>query len=128
MRLHDLQVGQRFSFIGKHRGEVFEVVEKKNVRTPKGRETYIIYHDVIHKNQVISHKESKTFRMGVELVTENRVVEFTKQEVDMLADILHNYYKLLCEQNAPEPVKSNVNKLYLKITGLPGRRRILPEG
>lgn len=120
MKLHDLQVGQRFSFTDKHRGKVFEVTSKDRFS--------VVYMDVATEEDRIALSNRKTFRTEVELVTENRVVEFTKQEVDMLADILHNYYKLLCEQNAPEPVKSNVNKLYLKITGLPGRRRILPEG
>lgn len=120
MKLHDLQVGQRFSFIGKHRGKVFCVTERG--------EHWIRFSDVATSESRVTDSRRLTFRMEVELVTENRVVEFTQQETDMLADILHDYYKLLCEQNAPEPVKSDINKLYLKITGLPGRRRILPEG
>ena len=28
MKLHDLQVGQRFTFTDKHRGNVFEVADK----------------------------------------------------------------------------------------------------
>lgn len=119
MKLHDLQVGQRFSFIGKHRGKVFEVTERG--------EHWIRFSDVATRESRVTDSRRLTFRMDVWLESENRVVEFTQQETDMLADILHNYYKLLCEQNASEPVKSDINKLYLKITCLPGRRRILPE-
>lgn len=120
MKLHDLQVGQRFSFTDKHRGKVFEVYATNS----QG----IAYIDVATKQKRATYPNRKTFRMEVELVTANRVVEFTQQEADMMADILHNYYKLLCERNAPEPVKSDINKLYLKLTGLPGRRTVLTEG
>lgn len=33
MKLHDLQVGQRFTFTDKHRGKVFEVVGLPGRRT-----------------------------------------------------------------------------------------------
>lgn len=119
MKLHDLQVGQRFTFTDKHRGKVFEVTERD--------EHWIRFSDVATRESRVTDSRRKTFRMEVYLVTANRVVEFTPQEADMMADILHNYYKLLCERNAPEPVKSDINKLYLKLTGLPGRRTVLTE-
>ena len=64
MRLHDLSVGQRFTFIDKHRGKVFEVIKKENAMFPNGRETFIIYHDVIHKRQIICHKRKKSYIFG----------------------------------------------------------------
>ena len=124
MKLYELTVGQRFCFTDKHRGKVFEVIEKNNVRTPKGRETYIIYHDVIHKNQVIYNKESKTFRMPVQLVTENRVIELTPHEVDTLKVVLHSHYL----NEIDEAMKSKINALHIKLTGSAGRRVVLPEG
>ena len=119
LKLHDLTVGQRFTFSDKHRGKTFEVTSKDRFS--------VVYMDVATGEDRMALSNRKTFRMEVELVTENRVVEFTQQEADMLADILHNYYKLLCERNAPEPVKSDINKLYLKLTDLPGRR-VVKEG
>src|SRR5690606_19960524 len=97
----------------------FEVTQ----RAPRA----VHYTDTATGDERMATDSAKAFRMEVELVTANRVVELTKQEADMLEDILHNYHKLLCERNATEPVKSDINKLYLKLTGLPGRRTVLTE-
>ena len=120
MKLHDLQVGQRFTFIGKHRGKVFEVTSKDRFS--------VVYMDVATGEDRMALSNRKTFRMEVMPVTETRLVELTPHEVDILKQVLHERYLLMCETGYSEASKSEMNKLIIKITGLPGRRVVLPEG
>lgn len=110
MKLHDLQVGQRFTFSDKHRGKVFEVTAKQ----PR----CIVYMDTATNEyrQAFSHR--KTFRMEVELVTENRVVELTPHEIDKLQWILYAAYTSVDSEEA----RSEINKMHIKLTGSAGRR------
>lgn len=119
MRLHDLQVGQRFSFTGKHRGKVFEVSERRS----KGS---ITFKDVATNQERSTNETRKTFRMDVEL--EERTVTITDQESRELSQIVHERYLMMCVTGYSEEAKSIVNELYCKLTGLPVRRRILPKG
>lgn len=126
MKLHDLQVGQRFSFTDKHRGKVFEVTKVYTVESSK-HPAMIVFLDVATGEERTAPKNRKTFRMEVRLVTDNRVVELTETDVHLLTYILDDHYRYLCETGASEWLKSEINKLYLKITGLPGRRVVLPD-
>lgn len=120
MKLHDLQPGQRFTFVDKHRGKVFEVTSKDRLS--------VVYMDVATEEDRIALSNRKTFRMGVELVTENRLVELTPHEVDMLKQVLHERYLLMCETGYSQESKTEINALLLKLTGLHGRRVVLPKG
>lgn len=122
MKLHDLQVGQRFTFTDKHRGKVFEVTSKE-AAIGKMRAA-IQYRDVATNEIRYAVSNRKTFRADVCPVTENRVVELTPHEVDMLQWILYGAYT----ESESEATRSEINKLSNKITGLPGRRVVLTEG
>lgn len=113
MKLHDLQVGQRFSFTDKHRGKVFEVSGKLV--------TIIQYMDVATGEMRTTHSNRKTFRK--EVVLEQPEERFTPEEKKLLDAVFSAAY--LYTESAS--VRSDIDKLYLKITGLPGRRVVLPE-
>lgn len=119
MKLHDLTVGQRFTFTDKHRGKVFEV-------TGKGSSHIIEYKDIATGEYRNTISNRKTFRMEVELVTDNRTVILDDDDIGLLTFILLRAY------NDTEPyaeyARSKINKLFLKITGSAGRRVVLPEG
>lgn len=119
MRLYELSVGHRFSFTDKQRGKVFEVTQ----RAPRA----VHYTDTATGDERMATDSAKAFRMEVELVTANRVVEFTPQEAFELAGIIYDRYILMCEEGYSEISKSHVNKLYVKLTGLPVRRVDKPE-
>lgn len=110
MKLHDLQVGQRFTFTDKHRGKVFEVMWADS--------GLITYKDVATNEYRHARSNRKTFRMPVRLVTENRVVELTPHEVDKLQWILYAAYTSVDSEEA----RSEINKMHIKLTGSAGRR------
>lgn len=116
MKLYDLQVGQRFSFIDKHRGKVFEVTGRLM--------TIIEYKDIATSEIRSTHSERKTFRMDVRPVTDNRVVELTPHDIEKLQWILYAAYTSVDSEEA----MSEINAMHIKLTGLPGRRVVLPEG
>lgn len=116
MKLHDLTVGQRFTFTDKHRGKVFEVISKDRFS--------VIYADVATGDDRMALSNRKTFRMSVQLVTTNRVVELTPHEVELLTQVLHSCYLYEID----EAMKSKINALHIKLTGSAGRRVVLPEG
>ncbi len=115
MRLHDLQVGQRFTFTDKHRGKVFEVAHTDSFRAA--------FIDVATKQLRYAWASGKTFRMEVEL--EERTVTISDQESMEIAQIVRERYLMMCETGYSEEAKSRVNQLYCKLTGHPGR---MPEG
>jgi hypothetical protein len=119
MKLHDLQVGQRFTFTDKHRGKVFEVIRSDT--------RIVVYRDVATNEFRHAYSNREMFRKEVMPITDNRLVELTPHEVDMLKQVLHERYLLMCETGYSEASKSEMNKLIIKITGLPGRRVVLPE-
>lgn len=118
MKLHDLQVGQRFTFTDKHRGKVFEVTAKTS---PNASRQGIHYKDVAtgEVRDAWSHREM--FRK--EVVLEQPEECFTPEEKKLLDAVFSAAY--LYTESAS--VRSDIDKLYLKITGLPGRRVVLPE-
>lgn len=115
LKLHDLTVGDRFTFTDKHRGKVFEVFGKGN--------DWVHYKDVATGEFRITTANRKTFRMPVQLVTENRVVELTPAEIDKLQWILYAAYTSVDSEEA----RSEINKMHIKLTGSAGRRVVLPE-
>lgn len=115
MRLHDLQVGQRFTFTNKHRGKVFEVTQ----RAPRA----VHYTDTATGDERMATDSAKAFCMDVELATSNRVVELTQHEIDMLQWILHG----ASTEAESKLTRSDINKLYNKLTGLAGWRVDKPE-
>lgn len=125
MRLHDLTVGQRFSFRDKHRGKVFEVTAKTSQSASRKG---IQYKDVAtgEIRNAWSHREM--FRKEVDLETDDRTIILTPHEVDMVTQVLHERYLLMCEGGFSESSKTELDKLFCKITGHPGRRVVLPEG
>lgn len=120
MKLHDLTVGQRFTFTDKHRGKVFEIMERGV--------NWIRYFDVANKySPHVTHSTRKTFRMSVQLVTDNRVVELTPREEAIIATALMLAIKISSEDGEPESSRNEINKVYLKITGSAGRRVVRPN-
>ena len=117
MKLHDLQVGQRLTFTDKHRGEVFEVTSKDRLS--------VVYMDVSTEEDRIALSNRKTFRMEVEL--EQPADRFTPDERKLLDEVFSTAYLLECDEENREERKSAITALHLKITGLPGRRVVLPE-
>lgn len=115
LKLHDLQVGQRFTFSDKHRGKVFEVISKDRFS--------VIYADVATGDDRMALSNRKTFRMPVQLVTKNRVVELTPHEVDKLQWILYAAYTSVDSEEA----RSEINKMHIKLTGSAGRRVVSPN-
>lgn len=115
MRLHDLQVGQRFTFTDKHRGKVFEVKCATAHR--------ITFEDIATGEYRSTASNRKTFRMPVQLVTTNRVVELTPHEVDKLQWILYAAYTSVDSEEA----RSEINALHIKLTGSAGRRVVRPN-
>lgn len=120
MRLHDLTVGQRFTFTDKHRGKVFEVTWADS--------HLITYRDVATNEYRHARSNREMFRKEVRQVSDNRPIELTKQEVDLLIMLVHSEYKLQCETGGSEAYKGIINALFLKLTGLPGRRAVRQEG
>lgn len=118
MKLHDLTVGQRFSFIGKHRGKVFEVIDKRGF----GLLPFVQYKDVADQKERTAWSDGKTFRFDVELITSNRVVELTPNQVDKLHWILYVAYTAVETQEA----RNEINELHILLTGVEGRRVIKP--
>lgn len=116
MKLHDLTVGDRFTFSDKHRGKVFEVTLHEGHT--------IIYKDIATHEGRITRSNRKTFRMSVQIVTTNRVVELTPHEVDTLKSVLHSYYL----NEIDEAMRAKINALHIKLTESAGRRVVRPEG
>lgn len=115
MKLHDLQVCQRFTFTDKTRGKVFRILD---------RQPHVIsFEDVATGDVRDVWSNRKTFRMEVRPITKNRLVELTPHEVDMLQWILYGAYT----ESESEATRSEINKLSNKITVLPRRRVVLPE-
>src|SRR5690606_4134713 len=100
MKLHDLSVGQRFTFVDKHRGKAFEVTERD--------EHWIRFSDVATRESRMTDSRRKTFRMEVELVTGNRVVELTQREQELLQHLLHQHYTYMCTMGYTESEKGEV--------------------
>src|SRR5690606_7217433 len=117
MRLHDLQVGQRFTFTDKHRGKVFEVTSKDRLS--------VVYMDVATEEDRIALSNRKTFRMEVEL--EQPSARFTADERKLLDEVFSTAYLLECDEENRAERKSAINALHGKLTGLPGRRTVLTE-
>ncbi len=115
LRLHDLQIGHRFTFTDKHRGKVFEVTQRDTQS--------IFYEDVATGDIRLAKSNRKTFRMSVELVTENRAIELTPHDIDKLHWILYAAYTSVDSEEA----RSEINAMHIKLTGLPGRRVVLPD-
>ena len=109
-------MGQRFAFTDKHRGKVFEVKCATAHR--------ITFEDIATGEYRSTHSERKTFRMPVQLITTNRVVELTPHEIDKLHWILYEAYTSVDSEEA----RSEINALHIKLTGSAGRRVVLPEG
>ena len=116
MRLHDLQVGQRFTFTDKHRGKVFEVTSKDRFS--------VVYMDVATEEDRMALSNRKTFRADVRPVTDNRLVELTPHDLEKLDWILYAAYTSVDSEEA----RSEINVMHIKLTGLHGRRVVLPEG
>src|SRR5690606_535052 len=115
MKLYERQVGQRFTFIGKYRGKVFVVIGKTNYT--------ILYKDVATEEIRTTGSNRKTFRMEVELAPEEGVTRvLTKDEISLLNEVLALAIKISAEDGEPEDRRNRINKLYLKINGLPERR------
>src|SRR5690606_1957990 len=116
---------QRFPYADKHRRKVFEV-------TPKTRPTatmqVVQYKDVATGETRTTRSNRKTCRMEVELITTNRVGELTPNDIDILKSSLVESYLRACEVGRQSTDGEAINALMLKITGLPGRRVVLPEG
>lgn len=110
MKLHDLQVGQRFTFTDKHRGKVFEVTSKDRFS--------VVYMDVATGEDRIALSNRKTFRMEVHLETENRLVELTPHDLEKLDWILYAAYTSVDSEEA----RSEINAMHIKLTGSAGRR------
>jgi hypothetical protein len=117
MKLHDLQVGQRFTFTDKHRGKVFEVTSKYRFS--------VVYMDVATGQLRHTYANRKTFRMEVEL--EQPASQYTPDERKLLDEIFSTAYLLECDEENREDRKSAITALHLKLTGLPGRRVVLPN-
>jgi hypothetical protein len=115
MRLHDLQVGQRFTFIGKHRGKVFEIKATTS--------NWVAFEDIATGQLRHTYANRKTFRMEVEL--EQPADRFTPDERKLLDEIFSTAYLLECDEENREDRKSAITALHGKITGLPGRRTVL---
>jgi len=120
MKLHDLQVGQRFTFSDKHRGKVFEVTDRT--------QWHVLYMDVATQQVRETYSNRETFRMEVDLVTDNRVVELTPEDIEILKSALVEYYLRACEVGRQSTDGEAIDKLLIKITGSAGRRVVLPEG
>lgn len=117
MKLHDLQVGQRFTFTDKHRGKVFEI----EWRSPH----MIWYKDIATGQRRYAYSNRKTFRMEVEL--EQPSDRFTADDRKLLDEVFSTAYLLECDEENRAERKSAINALHGKLTGLPGRRRVLPN-
>lgn len=115
MKLHDLTVGQRFSFSDKHRGKVFEVAAREN--------KWVLYIDVATQERRIATSNREMFRKEVIPVTENRVVELTPHETEILSDLLEDAYFGAESQSE----RNELNRIHIKLTGSAGRRVVLPE-
>src|SRR5690606_28466987 len=115
MKLHDLQVGQRFTFTDKHRGKVFEVTSKDRFS--------VVYMDVATEEDRMVLSNRKTFRADVRPVTDNRLVELTPHDLEKLDWILYAAYTSVDSEEA----RSEINAMHIKLTGLPGRRVDKPE-
>lgn len=115
LKLHDLTVGQRFTFSDKHRGKVFEVKCATSHR--------ITFEDIATGEYRSTASNRKTFRMPVQLITDNRVVELTPHEAELLTQVLHSYYL----NEIDEAMRAKINALHIKLTGSAGRRVVLPE-
>lgn len=116
MKLHDLTVGQRFTFTDKHRGKVFRV-------THKARHT-IGFRDVATEEQRYATSNRKTFRMDVELESNEKSFALNDDEIRMIISALHTAYL----ESSDENERSRINQLNLKLTGHPGRAADVPEG
>lgn len=119
MRLHDLTPGQRFSFRDKHRGKVFEITDK----SPAG----IDYRDVATGQIRSTYSNREMFRKEVRLITENRAVDLTPDDIEILKSALVEAYLRSCEVGRQSTDGEAINKVMCKITGHPGRRVVLPE-
>jgi|GEM_PF-1285488 len=119
MKLHELQVGQRFTFTDKHRGKVFEVTGRLM--------TIIEYKDVATGEIRRTNVDRKTFRMEVDLVTDNRVVELTPSDIEILKSSLVEAYLRACEVGRQSTDGEAIDKVLIKITGSAGRRVVLPN-
>lgn len=115
MKLHDLQVDQRFTFIGKHRGKVFEVTDASRI--------HIAYMDVATGEHRTTTDNRKTFRMGVRPITKNRLIELTPDECKFLDEVFYGAWLIADNEQA----KEDIDKFHAKLTGLPGRRVVLPD-
>src|SRR5690606_15080643 len=112
MKLHDLQVGQRFTFTDKHRGKVFEVTAKTS---PTATRQGVQYKDVATGETRNTWSNRKTFRMEVEL--EQPADRFTADERKLLDEVFSTAYLLECDEENREDMKSAITALHLKITG-----------
>lgn len=120
MKLHNLTVGQRFTFSDKHRGKVFEVKCATAHR--------ITFEDIATGEYRTTTDNRKTFRMEVIPVTENRLVEFTPDDIEILKSALVEAYLRSCEVGRQSTDGEAIDKVMIKITGSAGRRVVLPEG
>lgn len=115
MRLHDLQVGQRFTFTDKHLGKVFEVTQ----RAPRA----VHYSDTAMGCERMATDSSKAFRMEVEL--EQPEQWLTPDERKLLDEVFSIAYQVECDEENRAERKSAINALHSKLTCHPGR---MPEG
>lgn len=115
MRLHDLQVGQRFTFTDKHRGKVFEVTQSSS--------HIIEYKDIATGEYRNTISTRKTFRMDVELESNEKTFALNDDEIRMIISALHAAYL----ESSDENERSRINQLNLKLTGHPGRAADVPE-
>ncbi len=121
MKLHDLTVGHRFSFIGKHRGKVFEVVGLPDGNSMLGGILFQSMDDAwLHQVP----KGSKLWDSEVELHGVDRTVTLTPNDIEKLDWIFYTAYTSVYS----EVVRSMINEMHSKLTGLPGRRTVLTEG
>lgn len=111
MKLHDLQVGQRFTFVDKHRCKTFEVTQ----RAPRA----VHYTDTATGDERMAPDSVKAFRMDVEI--EQPADRFTPDERKLLDEIFSTVYLLECDEENREDRKSAITALHLKITGPPGQ-------
>src|SRR5690606_18576487 len=118
MKLYELSVGQRYTFVDKHRGEVFEVTQ----RAPRA----VHYTDTETGDERMATDSAKAFRMEVEL--EQPADRFTPDERKLLDEIFSTAYLLECDEENRAERKSAINALHGKLTRLPGRRTVLTEG
>ncbi|WP_257657687.1 hypothetical protein [Parapedobacter lycopersici] len=115
MKLYELSIGQRFTFVGKYRGRIFEVIVRQ--------QHLIIYQDTATGEKKHTWSNRVMFRSDVWIESNEKAFALNDDEIRMIISALYTAYL----ESSDENERSRINQLNLKLTGHPGRIVDVPE-